>query len=113
MTCSICQHPRQAEMIIDYAYSCSLRATASRFNAGYRSLQRHLEHCIPVLMAEQEQRNYEREFAEVAELIRGHFQPMSKPYRRKSIITKKVEFTWSRRAWKKKADKSARLAKNG
>ncbi len=95
-------------MIIDYAYSCSLRATASRFNAGYRSLQRHLERCIPCLMAEQEQKIYEREFAEVAELLRLYFQPQPKPYRRKSIITKKVEFTWSRRSWKKKADKSTK-----
>jgi hypothetical protein len=59
-------------------------------------------------MAEQEQKNYEREFEEVAELIRLHFQPQPKPYRRKSIIKKKVEFTWSRRAWKKKADKSVK-----
>ena len=108
MSCSICRHPQQAEMIIDYAYSCSLRATASRFNAGYRSLQRHLERCMPLLMAEKEQQGYEREFAEVAALIKLHFQPQPKPYRRKSIIKKKVEFTWSRRAWKRKADKSAK-----
>jgi hypothetical protein len=108
MSCSICRHPRQAEIIIDYAYSCSLRATASRFNVGYRSLQRHLERCIPCLMAEQEQKSYEREFAEVAELLQLHFQPQPKPCRRKSIITKKVEFTWSRRAWKKKADIGAK-----
>ena len=113
MSCSICRHPQQAEMIVDYANSCSLRATASRFNAGYRSLHRHLERCLPVLMAEQEQKQYEREFAEVAHLIKLYFQPQPQPYRRKSIITKKVEFTWSRRAWKKKAQLSAKLAKNG
>ena len=99
MPCSICRHPQQAEMIIDYAYTCSLRATARRFGAGYRSLQRHLGRCIVSLMAEQEQKDYEREFAEVAELMRLHFQPQPKPYRRKSIITKRIEFTWSRRAW--------------
>ena len=100
-------------MIIDYAYSCSLRATASRFNAGYRSLQRHLENCLPVLMAEREQQAYEREFAEVAHLIKLYFQPKLKPYRRKSIITKQVEFTWSRRAWKKKTETSAKQGENG
>ena len=102
MSCSICRHLQQAEMIIDYAYTCSLRATASNYNAGYRSLQRHLEHCIPVLMAEQEQKEYEREFEEVAELLRLNFQPKPQPYRRKSIITKRIEFTWSRRAWTNK-----------
>ena len=86
-------------MIIDYAYTCSLRATARRFGAGYRSLQRHLERCIVLLMAEQEQKDYEREFAEVAKLLRLYFQPPPIPYRRKSIITKKIEFTWSRRGW--------------
>ena len=101
MFCSICRHPQQAEMIVDYAFSCSLRVTARRFNAGYRSLQRHLERCILCLMAEQEQKEYEREFAEVAGLLRLYFQPQPKPYRRKSIIKKKVEFTWSRRAWKR------------
>jgi hypothetical protein len=87
-------------MIIDYAYSCSLRKTARRFNAGYRSLQRHLERCIRYLMAEQEQKEYEREFERVAELLRFNFQPKPKS-RPNSIVTKKVEFTWSRRGWKK------------
>ena len=102
MFCSICRHPKQAEMIIDYAYSCSLRATARRYNAGYRSLQRHLENCIPLVMAEKEQKEFEREFKEFADLVRLCFQPPPEPYRRKSIITKPVEFTWSRRGWTKK-----------
>jgi len=110
MFCSICQHPQQAEMIIDYAYTCSLRETASRFGVGYRSLQRHLERCIRDLMAEQEQKEYEREFAEVAELLRLNFQFRIKPSRRKSIITKKVEFTWSRRSWANRALKRAEIA---
>lgn len=104
MSCSICRHPQQAEILISYADTCSLRKTADSFNAGYRSLQRHLERCIPALMAEQEQKEFEREFKEVAELLLLYFQPPPKPYRRKSIITKKVEFTWSRRAWTKKAN---------
>jgi hypothetical protein len=99
MFCSICQNPQQAEMIIDYAYSRSLRATASRFNAGYRSFLRHLEHCIVTLTAEKEQKGFQRDFEEAAKMMRIYFQPEPEPYRRKSIITKKVEFTWSRRAW--------------
>lgn len=110
MSCSICRHPRQAEMIIDYAETCSLRATARRFGAGYRSLLRHLERCIPVLMAEQEQKEYEQEFKEVAELLRLNFQPLPPPYRRKSIVTIKIEFTWSRRAWANSVCKRAENA---
>ena len=102
MFCSICRHPQQAEMIIDYAETCSLRETAKRFGAGYRSLQRHLERCVAYVMAEQEQKDYEREFAEVAELLLLYFQSPPPPYRRKSIITKRIEFTWSRRAWAKR-----------
>jgi hypothetical protein len=83
-------------MIVHYAITCSLRKTSGYFNAGYRSLQRHLEYCIPLVMAEEEQKGYERDFAEVALLLWLRFQP---PFRRKSIIKKKVEFTWSRRAW--------------
>jgi hypothetical protein len=102
MFCSICQHPQQAEMIIIYAQINSLRATANYFNVGYRSFLRHLDRCIPYIMEEQEKREYERDFKETAKKLRLHFQPELKPYRRKSIITKKVEFTWSRRAWAKK-----------
>ncbi len=105
MFCSICQHPQQAEMIIDYANTCSLRETASRFGVGYRSLQRHLERCIRDLMAEQEQKEYDREFAEVAELLLINFQIYLKPARRKSIIKKNVEFSWSRKSWGKDISK--------
>lgn len=67
----------------------------------------------PFLMAEQENKEFEREFKEVAELLRLVFMPPPKPYRLKSIITKEVKFTWSRRAWKKQAQKSAKQAENG
>lgn len=99
MNCSICQHPQQAEMIIDYAQTFSLRVTASRYNVGYRSLHRHIESCIYALMEEDEQQRYERELGEVAGLLTLHFAVQQRPRRKKSIITKKVEYTWSRRAW--------------
>lgn len=104
MSCSICRHPRQAEMIIDYADTLSLRATASRYGVGYRSLHRHIERCIYALMEEDEQRRYEQELAETAELLMLHFSFQQRPRRKKSIITKKIKFTWSRRAWKGNKD---------
>jgi hypothetical protein len=100
MNCSICRHPQAAEMIIDYAYTCSLRVTASRFNVGYRSLQRHIERCVYALMEEAEQQEYEQKLSSVAEDLRFYFEYKMRPRRKESIITKKVNFTWSRRAWK-------------
>ncbi len=101
MNCSICRHPRQAEIIIDYAYTSSLRSTAERFEVGYRSLHRHIERCIYALMEEDEQNDYRKAFAETAEMLRVSFKVRAKSRRPKSIITKNVDFTWSRRAWSK------------
>jgi len=100
MNCSICQHPQQADIIIDYAYTKSFRLTALRYRIGYRSLQRHVSRCIYALLEEQEQNEYELEFSRVVNLLAFYCNPSPKPYRLKSIITKPVEFTWSRRAWK-------------
>lgn len=102
MNCSICQHPRQAEMIIDYAYTLSLRVTANNYGVGYRSLQRHIKKCIYALMKECEQRRYEQELAETAELLTLHFTYQQRPRRKRSIITRKVECNWGRRAWERK-----------
>jgi hypothetical protein len=101
MYCSICTHLKRAEIILDWAYSGSLRLTASRYRVGYRSLQRHIDLCLASILSEQEQREYEAALERNAALLRWHFtQKLRKP-RPKSIITKPVEFTWSRRAWKK------------
>ena len=101
MNCSICQHPQQGEIIIDYAYTSSLRATAEHFGVGYRSLHRHIERCIYALMEEDEQNDYQKAFEETADILRTSFKIYSKPRRPKSIITKNVDFTWSRRGWQK------------
>jgi hypothetical protein len=89
-------------MIIDYAHTCSLRVTADRFDVGYRSLHRHIERCLYAILEEHEQRECEQELSAVAAELKLHFEYQLRPRRRKSIITKKVEFTWSRRAWKSK-----------
>ncbi len=110
MFCSICQHPQQPEMIIDYAVTCSLRETANNFGVGYRSLHRHLERCIVALMIEQEAKDYDKDFAEVAELVALFYMPSFKS-RPKSIIKMPIEFTWSRRAWKPR--QAQQKAENG
>lgn len=107
MYCSVCTHPEGAEIVEDWVFSQSLRLTAERYGVGYRSLQRHLDQCIPSIMAEYEYKDYRAAFKATAEWLRLHFESANKnpqPIKRrpKSIITKPVVFTWSRRAWKDK-----------
>jgi hypothetical protein len=91
-------------MIEDWVRSLSLRRTASRYGVGYRSLQRHIDLCVASILSEQEQREYEAAFHENADRLRWYFALKMRKPRPRSIITKSVEFTWSRRAWKKKRD---------
>lgn len=101
MNCSICRHRQHAEIIIDYAQTSSFRVTAERFGVGYRSLHRHIERCIYALMEEDEQSDYRKAFEITARILRNSFKVHIKPRRPKSIITKNVDFTWSRRSWSK------------
>ena len=102
MYCTICTHKQGAEIVEDWCYSKSLRVTAARYGVGYRSLQRHLDLCVASVMAEREEAEYRAAFAQTAEWLRGYYRPITKKRQRKSIITKPVEFTWSRRSWKRK-----------
>lgn len=104
MYCSICTNVKRAEIVEDWVYSRSLRQTACRYRVGYRSLQRHIDLCIAAILSEQEQRQYEAEIRETAALLRNYFRIKMRKPRPRSIITKPVEFTWSRRAWKKKGE---------
>lgn len=101
MFCSVCRNPKRAEIVLDWAYSGSLRLTAYRYGIGYRSLQRHIDLCLAAILSEKEQREYESTLAENVQLVRYYFLFKMRKPRPKSIITKPVEFTWSRRAWKK------------
>jgi len=102
MYCSICTDPRQSEMIDHWAFSESLRWTALRFGVGYRSLHRHFDLCLASILAEEEQREYEKALAESEAFLRNLYKAAVKARPRRSIITKPVKFTWSRRAWKRK-----------
>lgn len=102
MYCTICANPNRAEIIEDWAHTGSLRLTASRYRVGYRSLQRHIDLCLASILSEQEKRAYEAAFSETAATLRSHFTNLMRKRRPKSIITKPVKFTWSRRAWKRK-----------
>lgn len=83
--------------------SGSLRVTADIYGVGYRSLHRHIDLCVASILAEKEAMEFETAFRETAQLLRFYFSLKNRKPRPKSIITKPVEFTWSRRAWKKKS----------
>ena len=102
MYCTICTHKQGAEIVEDWVYSKSLRGTAERYGVGYRSLQRHLDLCVASIMAEREEAEYRAAFARTAQRLRLYFGKVNRRRQRKSIITKPVEFTWSRRSWKRK-----------
>lgn len=103
MYCSICTHKQGAEIVEDWVYSKSLRRTAERYGVGYRSLQRHLDLCVASVMAEREEAEYRAAFAKTSIRLRLEFAPVPRRRPRRSIITMPVEFTWSRRSWKRKA----------
>lgn len=105
MSCSICALPIRGEIVQDWIRSSSLRRTAQRYGVGYKSLHRHIRKCLAAVMAEQDERHFQEEFANIAGLLRRVFAPplAQRPRRHRSIITKPVQFTWSRRAWKSKS----------
>jgi hypothetical protein len=100
--CKICNHPQNAEILRTYARQGSLRRTASQYNVSYRTLLRHLDECVHYLQNEVEELQYRQAFKETAEYLRNFYsQTYYRKPRPKSIITKQVEFKWSRRSWKK------------
>lgn len=100
MYCTICRNPKSPEIVEDWAYSGSLRFTAAKYRVGYRSLQRHIDLCLASVLSEKENLEYEDAFDDNARLLRWCFAVKMRKRRPKSIITKPVKFTWSRRAWK-------------
>lgn len=108
MFCSICSHSQNTEMIEHYVRSGSVRKTASFYGVGYRSFHRHLDLCVASILAEQEEQEFQLDFEEAAKLVRVYFQPEPEPYRRKTIITKQIAWTWSRRSWVSKTSNLSR-----
>jgi hypothetical protein len=64
--CSICTHPDSRKIIASYFDTWSYRKTASRFRIGYRSLQRHINRCIPFLLERIETVEFEERLKFVA-----------------------------------------------
>jgi hypothetical protein len=101
MYCSICKYDKAAEMVEEWAIGQSLRKVAAKHNLGYRSLQRHLDLCLAAILAEYEENVFREALRVSVTYVRYSIAAARRPKRRKSIIKKPVQFTWSRRAWKK------------
>lgn len=106
--CSICEHPDGAQIVADYFITESLRRTANRFRVGFRALQRHIKVCVPSICLEGNEREfYEKLELESRKLTKELNLLFNAPRldrripRPQPMVTKKVEFTWSRRSWKK------------
>jgi hypothetical protein len=116
--CSICEHPGGAQIVADYFLTDSLRRTAKRCGVGFRALQRHIKVCVPAICLEQNEREfYEKLELESTKLTKELNLRFNAPRldrripRPQLMITKKVEFTWSRRSWKK-LENSLKTAEN-
>lgn len=107
--CTICADSRSPEMVATYIRSRSLRQTAAAFGVGYKSLERHLTDCVSRMFSDFQEEQFQHKLKESVNLVhivcqRRYNAPrldMRVP-RPKSIITKDVKFSWSRRSWKDK-----------
>lgn len=100
MSCRICKHPKHGEMVVRYAQTDSYRTVAEMFGVSAKTLQRHVTQCVYSVMGEFEEREYRKFLEYVFQYLLWEFTPQRKK-RPKSIITSDIQFTWSRRAWKK------------
>jgi len=106
--CSICRHPQGAYIVAHYLETDSLRLTASCFGVGYRSLQRHIKVCVLNLCIEQNDRDFKINLRlqgkQLTDELNNRYNAprldKRKP-RPQPMVTKPVEYTWSRKAWKK------------
>jgi hypothetical protein len=102
VACKICRHSKHAQMVIAYAYIGSFRTVAGMYGVSFKTLQRHITECVYSVISEVEEQNYQRYLKYVSEMLTWEYMPPQKK-RPKSIITTHVEYTWSRRSWKKNA----------
>ena len=123
--CTICQHQDGAQIVADYFLTDSLRRTARRFGVGFRALQRHLAVCVPLICRDENEREFieklemeSRKLTNELNLIFNAPRLDKRIPRPQPMITKQVEFTWSRRSWKKGENrqenrlKPAKIAEN-
>ena len=105
--CSICADSRSPDIVAAYIRLRSLRKTAAIFHVGYKSLERHLADCVPRIYSEVKEERFQQKLKELVNQLRIIFNRQynaprldKRVPRPKSIITKEVKFTWSRRGWK-------------
>lgn len=108
MACKICKHPKHREIVTDYFITESYRKTASNYDVNYNTLHRHITKCVVEVMFYMEERDFQEWLEESVEELTEHYQelkdkePPKKKKRPKKLVTKPIEWTWSRRSWNKK-----------
>ncbi len=111
--CKICRHPQSADIVSVYFATDSLRTAAKLYGMSFKTLQRHIQNCLAQIGFN----NRENEFQErlmsegiaIIKELNNRFNAARLDVRRprpKPMITKPVEYTWSRRAWKAEHGKS-------
>ena len=102
--CTICRHDDAAAMVEAWGMGESLRKIASRYNVGYRSVQRHLDLCLASIMSEYEEKRFQHALWATAAYVRHTILAARRKKRPRSIIKTPVPWTWSRRSWKGKRE---------
>ncbi len=100
MACKICNHPKHGEMVIQYARNPSYRNVAKKYGVSFKSLQRHVNQCVYEVMEEAEEERYRKVFEYATVVLMVEYGRIRKTTY-KSLVTKPIEWTWSRRSWGK------------
>lgn len=107
--CKICSHPRGADIVAMYFAIDSLRKAASLYQVSFKTLHRHIQNCLAQIGLEKRETSFQTklrlESIALMEELNSRYNAPRLDKRRprpKPIITKPVEFTWSRRGWKRK-----------
>lgn len=107
--CKICRHPQSADIVAFYFATDSLRTAAKLFDVSFKTLHRHIQNCLVRIGIENREKEFQRQLREESKALTDELNArfnaprldMRRP-RPKPMVTKPVEFTWSRRAWKAK-----------
>jgi hypothetical protein len=107
--CSICQNERQAEIVEAYVLHQFLRKVAANYRIGYKSLERHLKQCVPLMFAGYEDKLFEDALDRAEEITRSYFSRRNNARRLDMRIPRPQplglktdsKVTWGRKAWTK------------
>ncbi len=111
--CLICRHPQGAEIIGVYFATDSLRTAARLCGVSFKTLHRHIQNCLVQIGFDNREKEFQLRLMEesnaLTDELNARFNAPRLDKRRprpKPMVTKPIEYTWSRRAWKSKTGKN-------